>query len=101
MKLFMSWYLYEALKKDITSIADVVLAYSWNEQKLIRYPHGHVYQTKKNEPKKLSKSEIEPEKLLTFCLLIQSQWKSILLKSTKMLLMLFLMITEKHLMRQL
>jgi hypothetical protein len=28
MKLFMSWYLYEALKKDITSIADVVLAYS-------------------------------------------------------------------------
>jgi hypothetical protein len=56
MKLFMPGCLHETLKEDISLIDDVVLTYSRNKQRQIRYLHGYVYQIKKNETKKLSET---------------------------------------------
>jgi hypothetical protein len=62
--IFLPTDLYNALREVIPDVADAVLGYSHGEQRLIRYPPGHVYQLFKDEPKPLAESEVDPTKVL-------------------------------------
>ncbi|OHS96600.1 lipase [Tritrichomonas foetus] len=52
--------LYEALKADIPALVDAVIGYTQGEQRLIRYPAGHVYQINIDKPKPIDECEVEP-----------------------------------------
>lgn len=62
--LFLPTDLYNALKEVIPAVADAILGYSHGEQRLIRYPPGHVYQLVEGNPRKLQDTEIDPTKSL-------------------------------------
>jgi hypothetical protein len=58
--IFLPTDLYNALREDIPAIADALLAYSHGEQRLVRYPPGHVYQLREFFPRRLQDTEIDP-----------------------------------------
>jgi hypothetical protein len=58
--LFLPSHLFSAFREVIPAVVDAILGYSHGEQRLIRYPPGHIYQLLKGSPKQLRDTEIEP-----------------------------------------